>query len=127
MVSSVEPHHFESEGLRPVVGRTPKVMGRSICPSGMACFPGMIPWKGTPVGRMRARSMPIASSVSAYMMLRPLPPSISTLVSYFVLTIGLTTSRYLPGCGTLSRWLVQSKVMANSDHRRKAGVAGSIA
>jgi hypothetical protein len=61
------------------------------------------------------------------MMLRPLPPSISTLVSRFILTIRSTTSRYLLGCGTLSRWLDQSKVMGDLDHWRKASVASSTA
>ena len=55
---------------------------------------------------MHDRSMPIASSALAYMMLRPLPPSISTLVSRFVPMIGSTTSGYFPGCGTFSGWLV---------------------
>ena len=30
----------------------------------------------------------------------------------------------LPGCGIASGWSVRSKVMADSDHRRKAGMAG---
>ena len=29
----------------------------------MACFPSTMPWKGTSVGRMRDRSMPMVSSV----------------------------------------------------------------
>ena len=32
--------------------------------------------------------------------------------------------RVLPGCGMASGWSVRSKVMADSDHRRKASVAG---
>ena len=35
-----------------------------------------------------------------------------------------TMSGYLPGCGMLSGWSERSKVMADSDHRRKVGVAG---
>jgi hypothetical protein len=69
----------------------------------------------------------MASSVSAYMMLRMLPPSISTLVSGFVPMIESTMSRYLHRCGMLSGWSDQSKVMEDLDHRRKAGVAGSAA
>jgi hypothetical protein len=65
---------------------------------------------------MHARSMPMALSVSTYMMLRPLPPSISTLVSRFVLTIRSMTSRYLLGYRTCSGWSKRSKVMEESDH-----------
>ena len=50
--------------------------------------------------------------------------TISTLVRCFVPMIGSTMSRYLPGCRTLSRWSVQSKVMADSNHQRKVGMAG---
>ena len=58
-------------------------------------------------------------------MLRPLPLSISTLVSRFVPMIGSTMCGYLLGYGTLSGWSDRSKVMADFDHRRKDGVAGS--
>ena len=68
--------------------------------------------------------MPISSSVFAYMMLRPLPLSISTLVSRFGPTIESTISGYLPRYRMVSRWLVQSKVIADSNHQRKGGVAG---
>ena len=95
MVGSVEPDHLEGKGLCPIIGR------------------------------IRNRLKPMVLSISAYMMLRPLPPSISTLVSRFVPTIGLTISGYLPSYGTLSGWSVRSKVMADSDHRRKVGAAGS--
>jgi hypothetical protein len=76
---------------------------------------------------MRAQLMPRASSLSAYMMLRSLPLSISTLVSHFVLMIGSTTSRYLSGYGMLSEWFDRSKVIIDPDHRRKVGVASSTA
>lgn len=68
------------------------------------------------VGRRRARTMPMALSVLAYMMLRPLPSSISTLENCFVPMIGSIRSGYHPGYGMLSRWSVQSKVMVDSDH-----------
>jgi len=74
---------------------------------------------------MRDRLTPMTSSVSVYTMLRPLPPFISILVSRFVPTIGLTTSGYLPGCVTLTRWSDQSKVMGDPGHLRKAGMASS--
>ena len=100
--------------------------GRSICPSGMACFLGTMSWKGAPVSQMHDRSMLMASSVSAYKMLSLLPPSISTLVSRFMLMIESTTSGYLFGCGTLLGWSVRSKVMVDSDHQRKEGMASSV-
>jgi hypothetical protein len=68
---------------------------------------GQLPWQyameRSSNRRMRDRSMPMASSISVYMILRSLPPSIRTLVSHFVPTIGSTTSEYWPRCGTLSR------------------------
>ena len=91
----------------------------------MAYFLGMMLWKGAPVGQMHTRWLPMASNVSAYMMLRLLPPSISTLVSHFVPMIGSTMSGYHPSYGMLSEWSVRSKVMADSDHWRKEGAAGS--
>jgi hypothetical protein len=62
--------------------------------------------------------MPMASSVSAYMMLRPLPPSINTLVSCIVPTIRSMTSGHLLDYGICSGWLERSKVMEESDHLR---------
>ena len=125
MVGFVEPDHLKCKGLHPIIGRIPEGDGQIDLPKRHTCFLGTMPWKGAPVGRMRDRSMPMASSVSAYMMLRPLPPSISTLVSRFMPMIGSTMSGYLPSCGTLFGWSVRSKVMADFDHRRKVGMAGS--
>jgi hypothetical protein len=76
---------------------------------------------------MYDRSMPMASRVSAYMRLRLLPLSISTLVRRFVLKITSTPSRHLHSCGMLLGWSDRSKVMADSDYRINEGVAGSAA
>jgi hypothetical protein len=87
----------------------------------------MMPWKGALVDQMHDRSTPMASNISAYMVLRPLPPSISTLVSHFVPMIESTMSGYLPGYGMLSGWSDRSKVIADPDHRGKKGMAGPAA
>jgi hypothetical protein len=86
-----------------------------------------MPWKDALIGQMHDRLTPMASSVSVYMMLRPLPPSISTLVSHFMLTIGSTMSRNLPNYGMLFRWSDRSKVITDPEHRRKEGMAGLAA
>ena len=126
MVDRGEPDYLEGEGLCPIVGWIPKGDEYVDLLDWYGCFPGMMPWKGTLVGRMRDRSTPMASSVSAYMMLRPLPPSISTLVSHFEPTMRSTTSGYLPGCGMISGWSVRSKVIADSNLQRKGGVASWV-
>ena len=69
----------------------------------------------------------MVSKVSEYMMLRLLPLSINTLVRRFMLMIGLTASGHLPDCGTCSEWSDRSKVIVETDHGRKEGVAGSMA
>ena len=126
MESFDEPNHLEGEGFRPIIERIPEVKEQINLPKWhglLSRHDAMERRSGWPdVHSVDA----IALSVSMYMMLRPLPPSISTLVSHFAPTTGLTTSGYLPGCGTLSGWSVRSKVMVDSDHRRKAGVAGSV-
>jgi hypothetical protein len=71
--------------------------------------------------------MPKPSKVLMYMMLRPLPPSINTLVRRFDPTIGSTMRGYIPGCGIMSGWSWCSKIIENSDHRRYRGTAGSTA
>jgi hypothetical protein len=57
------------------------------------------------------------------MMLRLLPPSMRTLVSLMLPTMGSTTSGYFPGLGTRSGWSPWSKVMGLSDQSRYTGAA----
>jgi hypothetical protein len=61
------------------------------------------------------------------MIYRPLRPSISTLVRRFVPMIGSTMSEHLPSCRMLHGWSDRSKVMAESDNQRDAGIAGLAA
>jgi hypothetical protein len=56
------------------------------------------------------------SKVSMYRTLKLLPPSMRTLESRFVPTIGSTMMGYVAGCGTLLGWSRQSKVIDISDH-----------
>jgi hypothetical protein len=77
------------------------------------------------MGRIAERGMPKPSKVLMYMMLRPLPPSINTLVRRFDPTIGSTVRGYILGCGIMSGWSWWSKIIENSDHRRYRGTAGS--
>lgn len=46
VIGPAKPDHLKGEGLGPEVGGVPKVTGRSIRPSEVACLPGMAPWKG---------------------------------------------------------------------------------
>ena len=124
MESSREPNHLEGEGLSPVIKLIPKGDGQIDLPEWHGLLPGHDAVERRSGWAEACRSTPISSSVFAYMMLRPLPPSMSTLVSHFGLTIRSTTSGYLPRCGTVSGWSVQLKVMVDSDHRSKGGVAG---
>ena len=106
MEGSREPNHLEGEGFSPIIELIPKGNGQIDLPEWHGLLLGTMSWKGARVGQRHVWSTPISSSVLAYMMLRPLHPSISTLVSRFGPTIGSTTSGYLLGCGTLSGWLV---------------------
>ena len=117
----MEPDHLKGEGLHPIIGWIPEGDRQIDLPKWHGLLSRHNVMERRSSGWMRDRLMPMASSISAYMILRPLPPSISTLVSHFVPMIGSTTSEYLPDCGTLSEWSVRSKVTANSDHRRKEG------
>jgi hypothetical protein len=77
MVGSVKYDHLEGEGLRPIVGWIPECYGQDDLPKRYCLHPGTMPWNGAPESRMRNQSMPMASRVSAYMMLRSLPrPSV---------------------------------------------------
>jgi hypothetical protein len=51
----------------------------------------MTPWNGVVLGRSMDRVIPSVYKVLMYMMLRPLPLSISTLVSHLEPTTGSTT------------------------------------
>lgn len=64
--------------------------GRVIYPRGLAWWLGMTPWNDVELGRNAECKMPKQSKVPMYMMLRPLPTSINTLVRRFDPTIGLT-------------------------------------
>jgi hypothetical protein len=64
----------------------------------------MMPWNDAELGRNAERAMPKPSKVSTYMMLRPLPPSISILVRRFDPTIDSMMREYVPGCGITSGW-----------------------
>jgi hypothetical protein len=101
VVGPVESNHLEGEGLRHVVGRIPKSDGQVDLPERCFLFPGMTPWKDAAVDRISDRSTPMVSRVLVYMMLKPLPLPISTVVRHFVLTIRSTTSGHLLGCGML--------------------------
>ena len=126
MVGSVEPDHLEGKGLCPIIGWILEGDGQIDLPKWHDLLSRHDAVE-TRSGLLDMRSVDaMASSVLAYMMLRSLPPSISTLVCHFVPMIGLTTSRYHPGCGMHSGWSVRSKVMADSDHWRKVGMAGSV-
>jgi hypothetical protein len=79
------------------------------------------------LGRNVECEMPKPSNVSTYMMLRPLPPSISTLVRLFDPTIGSMMRGYILGCGITSGWSWRSKTIENSDHCAYRGIEGSRA
>ena len=121
----MEPDHLEGKGLCPIIGQILEGDIQINLPK----------WHGL-LSRHdaveRRPGWPNARSVDTHGIehfsvhdVEAVPPSISTLVSHFVSMIGSTTSGYLPGCGMLSKWSDWSKVMADSDHQRKVGVAGS--
>jgi hypothetical protein len=87
----------------------------SIYLMGTSCYPRKTPWKGALVGHTCEQSMPMASSISAYMTLRLLPLSISTLERCFV-PIGVDDERVPTLLWKLTWWLDQSKVMVDSNH-----------
>ena len=90
----MESNHFKGEGLRPIVGRTPKGDGQIDLPERHGLLSRHDAMKG-------CSDWPDARSVNAHSIERlevhdveALPPSISTLVSRFVPTIGSTMSGY---------------------------------
>jgi hypothetical protein len=120
MVGSVNIDHLAGEGLHPIVGRIPEHHGQVDLPERYAIE--------------RCPGQPNARPIDAHVIqglrvhdVEPAALSISTLVRCFMLMIGSIMSGHLPGCGTLLGWSDRSKVMANSGHRRNAGVAGSAA
>ena len=72
--------------------RVPSVTGKLIYPRGIAEVPGISPWNGELLHFSSEREIFMPSRVWAKRMLSPLPPSISTLLSLFVQTMGSSTS-----------------------------------
>src|SRR6266540_856602 len=71
--------------------REPSVTGNLIVPSGVAEVTGMTPWNSARLCFSLGRGIFISSRVLAKRMLSPLPPSIRTLLSLVVRTIGSNT------------------------------------
>ena len=84
VVGSMEPDHLEGKGLHPIIGWIPEGDGQIDLPEWHGLLSRHDAVERRPGRPARARLMPMAPSVSAYMMLRPLSPSIKTLVSCFV-------------------------------------------
>ena len=120
----MEPDHLEGKRLHPVIGQIPEGDGQIDLPK----WHGLLSRQDAMercFGRSDARSID-AHGVECLCVhdVEAAAPSISTLVSRFMLTIGSITSGYLLGCVTLSGWLDRSKVMGDTNHLRKADVAG---
>ena len=60
---------------------------------------GMMLWNGVALTQVWDLLIPMSSRVSAYMILRLLPPSMRTLVSLVLSMTGSTMSGYFPGLG----------------------------
>ena len=78
----------------------PKQMGRSIWLRGWTRFPGAMLWNDDLLGRSLSKPIPMSSKVCAYMMLRLLPSSMSTLEKRVLPMMGSTMSGYCLGFGT---------------------------
>src|SRR6266540_4086131 len=83
--------------------REPKVTDNLIVPSGVAEVPGMTPWNGTQFRFSSERGIFMSSRVLVKRMLSPLPPSIRTLLSLIVRTIGSNTRGVMPWVGNTVR------------------------
>jgi hypothetical protein len=86
VIRSREADHLKGERLLAEVPSVPKVTGRSICLSETSSIPGTTPWNGVNDGRSWDRWIPMHMK----MMLRSLPPSMSTLCTHLVPNYGST-------------------------------------
>src|SRR5438105_14579804 len=79
--------------------RVPSVTGKLICPSEITKVQGITPWKGELLRLSLEHGIFMSSKVLAKRMLGPPPPSISTLLSLTVRTMGSNTKGNDPAGG----------------------------
>src|SRR4051812_35099139 len=102
----------------------PNCTSSNILPNGYVGFSGVIPGNRVSVGFRLAKEMCIFVSVSAYIRLMLLPPSINILgTSYPSITAG-NTSADCPGLGTCGGWSSFVNPIGWSDQLRYSTVGG---
>ena len=92
MVCSLEPHHLEGEYLLAEVGCCAEAHGQIDLAEGLDPLPRRDAVEWRLAGRSLSNPIPMSSKVGAYMMLRLLPPSMSTLEKRVLPMMGSTTS-----------------------------------
>ena len=108
-----------------VLSGEPNTTSSVTVPVQRASTPGITRLKVVLLGLILDGSIPIFRTVSSYIRLRLLPPSIRTLVRWNPSTIGSSTKVADPPWRMLVGWSLRSKVIGQADHGLNFGDTGS--